>query len=71
MDVGSYGKDSDCNIFKYSSLWTGLVLQTLGIPKPDQFCGATSVMPYIIVGDAAFGLTNLLITPYAGNRLSK
>ncbi|XP_023721207.1 protein ANTAGONIST OF LIKE HETEROCHROMATIN PROTEIN 1 [Cryptotermes secundus] len=25
VDVGSYGKDSDCSIFKNSSLWTALV----------------------------------------------
>jgi hypothetical protein len=57
VDVSSYGKDSDCNIFNNSSLWAALVQQTLGIRKPDQFCGVTSAVPYVIVGDEAFGLT--------------
>ncbi|PNF19561.1 hypothetical protein B7P43_G18008 [Cryptotermes secundus] len=65
VDVGSYGKDSDCSIFKNSSLWTALV------PKREQFCGVTSAVPYVIVGDEAFVLTNFLLTPYAGNDLSK
>lgn len=54
-----------------SSLWTALVQQTLGTPKPDQLCGVTSAVPYVIVGDEAFGLTNFLLTPYAGNDLSE
>ena len=58
-------------MFKHSSLWTEVVQQTMGIPKPDQFCGATSVMPYVIFDNAAFGLTNFLMIPYAGNHLSK
>lgn len=70
VNIGAYGKDSDCNIFKNSSLWTGLNQKTLGIPEPVQFPGATSPLPYVIVGDEAFGLTNFLLTPYSGHNLT-
>lgn len=50
-------------------MWEGLVQQNLGIPRPAKFHGVTSAMPYVIVGDEAFGLTNFLLTPYAGNHL--
>ena len=69
VNVGSYGKDSDCNIFKNYSLWTALVQQTLGTPKPDQFCGVTSAVPYVTVGDEAFGLTNFLLTLSEKNKV--
>ncbi|PNF31018.1 hypothetical protein B7P43_G18156 [Cryptotermes secundus] len=71
VDVRSYGNDSDCNIQVSQEEWTKLREGTLSTPRPDQFCGVTSAVPYVIVGDEAFVLTNFLLTPYAGNDLSE
>lgn len=71
VNIGSYGKDCDSNIFKNSSLWTGIKKNEVGIPEEKCLRGTTSPkVPYFLVGDEAFGLDRHLLRPYGGKNLT-
>jgi hypothetical protein len=60
VDIGSYGRNSDGEIFAHSKL--GKYLEThLGIPEDKQLPGTTCLAPHVIVGDEAFTLKTYLI----------
>ncbi|XP_026821718.1 protein ALP1-like [Rhopalosiphum maidis] len=69
IDVGSFGKDSDPTIFKNSTLYKKLQNDSLNIPKPNLIRGIQIPMPYVFVGDEAFGLSTNMLRPYAGKCL--
>ncbi|KAG8224494.1 hypothetical protein J437_LFUL003217 [Ladona fulva] len=69
VDVGSYGKDCDSNIFK--AMWKSIVNKELEIPEEKCLSGTTGTkVPYFIVGDEAFALHRPLLRPYGGNNLT-
>ena len=71
VDIGSYGKDCDSNIFKKSSLWTAIKNKELEVP--EERCLPGSFNPKVLcffVGDEAFGLDKHLIRPYGGHSLT-
>ncbi|KAG8223752.1 hypothetical protein J437_LFUL003117 [Ladona fulva] len=71
VDVGSYGKDCDSNIFKASSMWKSIVNKELEIPEEKCPSGRTGTkVPYFLVGDEAFALHRHLLRPYGGNNLT-
>lgn len=71
VDIGSYGKNSDSSIFQSSDFNRGLVNNTLNIPRGKQLPGTGGPsMPYVFVGDEAFGLSQNILRPYAGKFLS-
>ncbi|XP_065093370.1 uncharacterized protein LOC135714036 isoform X1 [Ochlerotatus camptorhynchus] len=69
IDVGGYGGNSDGGIFAYSEFGRRLVNGALDLPAPGKLPGSNEVMPYFIVGDAAFPLKNNLLRPYPGVNL--
>jgi len=71
VDVGSFGKDSDSTIFKNSSFGTLLANESLHIPRPSQLPNTNETVPYVFVGDEAFGLSKNVLRPYAGRNLSE
>lgn len=65
IDVGSYGKESDSNIFKQSSFGKKLYSNALNIPDPKSFPSSQGLpQPYVFVGDEAFALHANLLRPY-------
>jgi len=65
IDVGSYGKESDFNIFKESSFGKKLYSNALNIPGPIRLPSSQgSPQPYVFVGDEAFALHTNLLRPY-------
>ncbi len=70
VDVGSYGKDSDSTNFQNSTFSRALMRGTLNIPNSEPISNATPALPYVIVGDEAFGLSKHLLRPYSGTHLS-
>ncbi|CAI6359120.1 unnamed protein product [Macrosiphum euphorbiae] len=57
IDVGSYGKESDSNIFKEISFGKKLYSNALNIPSPIRLPSSQgSPQPYVFVGDEAFAL---------------
>lgn len=71
IDVGAYGKSSDSSIFKESMFYKKMMSNSLNIPNPKPISTLNSEpMPYIIVGDEAFGLSENLMRPYGGKNLT-
>jgi hypothetical protein len=67
VDIGSYGKSSDSSIFQSSEFSYKLKNRLLGIPDPETL---EPEVPYVFVGDEAFGLSQHMMRPYAGKSLT-
>lgn len=62
VDIGSYRKDCDSNMFKRSSLWASIENNEQQLPPDRPLQGTDSpVMPYFLVGDEAFALQQGLL----------
>ncbi|KAL4119830.1 hypothetical protein QTP88_012595 [Uroleucon formosanum] len=71
VDIGDYGKNSDSSIFKNSIFYQRLIKKELNIPENSSFPeGEESKLPFVIVGDEAFGLSQNVMRPYGGKHLS-
>lgn len=70
VDIGSYGKDCDSNIFKSSSLWSSLHNESLKLPHPEPLPGYAIGVPYVFVADEAFPLHKHIMRPFGNNGLT-
>lgn len=72
IDVGSYGKESDFNIFKQSTFGKNLYSNNLNFPPktclPNDQLGVPQ--PYVLVADEAFALHTNLLRPFPGRVLN-
>lgn len=72
IDVGAAGREGDAGIFatsKFENLLSNFeqgILPNLELPVPSQLPCSRRVMPYVFVGDEAFGLRENLMRPYPG-----
>lgn len=60
VDIGSYGTDSDSEIFRTSQMGKRLSANQLNIPLARKLLndGDGKVMPFVVVGDEAFVIAN-------------
>uniref|UniRef100_A0A1B6JTF8 DDE Tnp4 domain-containing protein n=1 Tax=Homalodisca liturata TaxID=320908 RepID=A0A1B6JTF8_9HEMI len=72
IDIGSYGKNSDSNIFRQSALHNLLVKGKLSIPNDQRLPDSEddTPMPFVIVADEAFSMTQHVLRPYAKRNLT-
>jgi len=72
VDIEGYGKDSDSGLYKESTLYNKLTEKKLDIPDPKPLIidNEDTKVPYVIVADEAFGMTENLMRPYGGKMLS-
>ncbi|KAL4135179.1 hypothetical protein QTP88_006820 [Uroleucon formosanum] len=72
IDVGSYGKESDCNAFKTSALGKKLNTNRTNFPAnqylPNYNLGVPQ--PFVLVVDEAFALHKNLLRPFPGRSLN-
>ncbi|XP_057333828.1 putative nuclease HARBI1 [Microplitis mediator] len=66
VDIGAYGRRSDGGIFWSSAMGQKFENSDMNIPKPDLLTVDGIPLPYVLVGDEAFQLTNYLLRPYPG-----
>ncbi|XP_050664788.1 uncharacterized protein LOC126965301 [Leptidea sinapis] len=79
INVGTSGSNADSTIFRRSHLYTKLESNTLGIPDPQELpiicpevaypSSVRAKLPFVIVGDEAFGLSSHVMRPYARDNL--
>ena len=69
VDIGNYGGVNDASIFNSSEMGQAFAQQELDIPGPKDVNGHT--LPYVIVADDIFKLTNWMMKPYTGRNLSE
>lgn len=69
VDVGAYGREGDSQIFKRSNLGIRLTNNTLDIPEDRTLPNSSNnePLPFVLLGDEAFGLQNNLMRPYPIN----
>lgn len=66
VDVGCQGRISDGGVFKHSSLYKKLAANKLNLPANGALPGRDCIIPYVILGDEAFPLTEQIMKPYSG-----
>ena len=66
VDIGCNGRISDGGVFSNTSLNDLLENPTnpLNIPRPKPLPGCTTPIPYFIVADDAFPLSDYIMKPY-------
>ena len=68
IDVGCNGRISDGGVFRNSSLYPALMQNTLNVPHSREECGYN--LPYVIVADEAFPLTDKIMKPFSARTLT-
>ncbi|XP_060807837.1 uncharacterized protein LOC132903452 [Amyelois transitella] len=69
VDIGAYGKECDSTVFQNSKLYELMICEKLPLPDPQPLCGFNRPIPYVLVGDEAFGLSKHVMRPYGGKNL--
>lgn len=71
FDVGSRGRSSDGGVFKNCSFFKSI--NQLNIPPMRTLPNSNNpiLMPFVIVADNAFSLTNFLMKPYSSHDLTQ
>lgn len=70
VDIGAYGKECDSTIFQNSNLNELLIRNRLPLPDSQPLPGCDIPVPYVFVGDEAFGLNKHIMRPFGGRNLS-
>lgn len=72
IDVGSYGKESDCNVFKMSAFGKKLYSNRVNFPPERCLPGDDDGVPqpFVLVADEAFALHKNLLRPLPGRTLN-
>lgn len=66
VDIGCQGRISDGGVFQNSQLYKDLQDGLLNLPPPSKLHSGQIPVPYVILGDDAFELSDSLMKPYAG-----
>lgn len=67
-DIGCQGRISDGGVFKNTTFYEKLTIDTLGIPDDTNLPGRPNKVPYVFVADDAFPLHEHIMKPYPGIR---
>lgn len=65
VDVGANGRNSDGGVYRQCSLNRAITNGALDIPHDRCLPGSEYPVPFVIVADGAFPLTNNIMKPYA------
>lgn len=66
-DIGSQGRISDGGVFRNCVLWRDICENKLNFPPPCPLPGSNVALPYVLLGDGAFALSEHLMKPYPGD----
>lgn len=72
INVGSYGKESDCNVFKMTPFGKKLYADKVNFPSDCCLPGDDQGVPqpFILVADEAFALYKNVLRPFPGRTLN-
>lgn len=65
IDVGSYGKEGDSNIFTKSTMGKKIMRNDFNIPEPKNLPNTNDTLPHFFIGDEAFALSTYMMKPYS------
>ena len=69
IDVGGFGSQHDAATFIASQLYKALMSNKLNLPCASKLGNSDLYLPYFLVGDGAYPLSNTLMKPYRGTNL--
>lgn len=69
-DCGVNGRVSDGGVIGYTKFGDKLAQGTLGLPNKEELSNFSGKLPYVFVGDDAFSLSENLMKPYKGSKLT-
>ena len=64
VDIGDSGRQSDGNVYHNSYLGHAIENNLIGMPERKALPNSTRVLPYVFIGDDAFGLKPHMMKPY-------
>ncbi|XP_019698090.1 protein ANTAGONIST OF LIKE HETEROCHROMATIN PROTEIN 1-like [Harpegnathos saltator] len=64
VDIGCQGRISDGDVFKNCELYKKIENRNLNAPEPSALIGREMEVPYVLLGDAAFPLSDHIMKPY-------
>lgn len=67
VDIGAQGRMNDAGVFASTNLYRKMIRSELSLPKIEALPGRDNTVPYVIVGDDAFPLSNSILKGYSGN----
>jgi len=70
IDVGSFGRESDPTVLSCSNFGRKLEEGSLNVPPFEKLSESSMALPYVFIGDEAFGISTNLMRAYAGRNLS-
>jgi len=71
VDIGSFGRNCDSSVFKNCAFWKRVEDGTLPWPQPEPLPGTDQPsLPFVIVADEAFALSDHFMRPYARKNLN-
>jgi len=70
VDIGAEGRQSDGGVWSRSSMGRAFSRGDIDIPLP-KCVSEGPILPYVLVGDEAFQLTNYLMRPFPGKGITK
>lgn len=65
-NVGAKGKSSDGGLFRETAFYKKMTDKTLSLPPVETLESTNVQIPYVLVGDSAFALSENLMRPYPG-----
>lgn len=71
VDIGAEGRHSDGGVFKNSNMGQLFTANAIHVPPPCPIVENGELMPYVLVADKAFQLTNYMMRPYPGKTLTE
>lgn len=71
VDIGAYGRRSDGGTFRDSIIGHKFNNHEMNLPKSESLTIDGLPLPYVLVADEAFQLTEYLLRPYPGKNLSQ
>ncbi|XP_046860890.1 uncharacterized protein LOC124454126 [Xenia sp. Carnegie-2017] len=71
VDIGDSGRQSDGSVYANSNLGYAIENKLLNTPPDCQISSSNKVLPYVFVGDDAFGLKRHMMKPYPFSNLSE
>jgi len=66
VDIGAPGRQGDAGVFKNSTIGLLLERKEFNLPAPEALYDDGPILPYVLVGDEAFPLTDYMMRPYPG-----
>ncbi|XP_049954956.1 uncharacterized protein LOC126470949 [Schistocerca serialis cubense] len=71
IDVGSYGKSGELQIYKNSELYKRMKDNNLNLPEPRPLTDPGEPLTFCFIGDEAFALEENVQRPYSGKNLTE